>query len=467
MIDDEATICYALERIVQSAGDESRSAASARAALKVLDEGFEARLIFMDVRLPDTRGLELLQNLREKAPEAAIVVMTAHGGYDIAVEAMQAGALDYLVKPVSPEQVRACLERARNLQPRRLNESPGEDKPRPLLIGRSPAIQDIFKNIGILAASDAPLLLEGESGTGKEMVARALHEASGRKGAFEPVDCASLPAELVESELFGHTRGAFTGATEARTGRIRAADKGTLFLDEIGELPLSSQPKLLRFLAEREVSAVGGGSRVSVDCRVIAATNRDLRAEVAAGRFRADLYFRLSVVTVELPPLRQRREDVIELGRHFLRRFQSLDVEKPWSPEVLEVLEKYDWPGNVRELRNALEHAATFARGAQLQLADLPRNLREGRASELHSEAPSATPTDNLEARGRALTRALLDRALGESKPAYAELCALWERWLIDEALSRCDNSRSGAARLLDMNRATLRKRLDDKDDDS
>jgi DNA-binding NtrC family response regulator len=324
-------------------------------------------------------------------------------------------------------------------------------------------MQEVGKRIGAVAGTDVSVLIQGESGTGKELIARAIHAASARReGPFEPIDCAALPPELVESELYGHERGAFTGALKGREGRIRRAHGGTLFLDEVGELPLPAQAKLLRFLAERELSPVGGEGRVAVDVRVIAATNRPLERAVKDGSFREDLFYRLNVFAIHAPPLRERKGDIPDLARRFLARAGrgpggAAPLEP--TPEALALLARHDWPGNVRELRNAVEHASVVARGAALLPEHLPAYIQiAGEAPPVpvaaSSRAPGAPDPDDLAA-------TLLDAAIasGGAAPGRAAL-ERFERALIEVAMRRSRGSISGAARLLGMQRTTVRARL-------
>ncbi len=479
IVDDEAAICWAFRALVEAEGHEPLIAPTAARALEVFERE-RPDLVFLDVRLPDADGIATLRRLKAARPEAAVVIVTALGGFETTVAAMQAGAFDYLVKPVDAAHAREVLRRAVAVAPRGSSQlaPPAPAAPEaaasaapPLLVGRSPAMQELFKRVAAVAPADVPVLIQGESGTGKELVARAIHAASPtrRHGPFEPIDCAALPAELVESELYGHERGAFTGAVRDRIGRVRQAEGGTLFLDEVGELPLPAQAKLLRFLAEREVVAVGGRTRVAVDARIVAATNRPLERAVAAGAFREDLYYRLNVVAIHVPPLRHRREDIPALVERFLR---SGGGAVTISEEALAVLERHDWPGNVRELKNAIDHALALARGPVILPEHLPAHvLRGGAAAPGGTEGPrggegtGAPPAARETGDGahrdlRAIARGLIDRALAEGSPPHAFAIGRLEEALLAEALERAGGSRSAAARLLGINRATLRKRL-------
>lgn len=450
IVDDESTLCFALEQLVTSLGHEACAAATLADARRRLERG-PVDLVLLDIRLPDGDGLTLLDELQERAAPPPVLVMTAHGGLDVAVQAMQRGAFDYLVKPVELDRVRQVLRRAadeaRGDGPARTEPpSPPADSETPL-IGSSRAIQEVFKQIGRVAGRPVTVLIEGESGTGKELVARALHGAGpSAAGPFEPINCAALPAELVESELFGHAAGAFTGADRRREGRIARAAGGTLFLDEISELPLSAQAKLLRFLAEGEIAPVGGSELRRVKTRVLAATNRSLTRDVAAGRFRADLFYRLNVVSIRVPPLRDRLDDLDLLLAHF---GAMTGRELIWD-RVIERLRASPWPGNVRQLRNLVEHVAAVAPGRIVRAEDLPTGL-DGTAGGAEAEETMAARLQRCLAEG------------GEGR-AWEVLVGDFERALATEAVRRCEGSRSAAARMLGVSRATLRKRLPDSD---
>jgi len=433
IVDDDAGVCWALQSLVEGEGHEVALAASLSLARERL-AGADFELAFVDVRLPDGNGLELLE---PSVSGPVMVVMTAHGDLEVAVEAMQRGAFDYLAKPMSPERTRELLGRALAQS----KERPPRQSPATRLVGKSAPMQELYKAIALVAPSASCVLIQGETGSGKELVARSIHALSPRRAmAFETVDCGALPAELLESELYGHERGAFTGAVTARPGRFRRADGGSLFLDEIAELPASAQAKLLRFLAEGTVQPVGGGAPVRVDVRTIVATHVSLEQAVADGRFRRDLFHRIKVLSISLPPLRDRREDLPVLAEHFLAQFES---GKTLSAESQSRLSSHDWPGNVRELRNVLERAHQFTRGAVIHPSDLGELSR--------GEAPS-TAISEL----RAMIAKLLDEA-GECP--WAELTGRVEEALIAEALERA-GSQAGAARMLGVSRTTLRKRL-------
>lgn len=391
-------------------------------------------LVISDWKLPDGDGSELLARLAERHPETGFVMVTAYGTIARAVEAIRAGADDYLAKPFERQALVLALARTlerRRLarENRRLTEEIGERDRLVELVGRSSAMQALYARVGKLAATDATVLLTGESGTGKELAARALHQLSARRARpFVAVNCAAIPENLLESEFFGVERGAFTGADRTRAGRFELAHGGTLFLDEIGELPLALQPKLLRALQEGRITRVGGSREIAVDLRLVAATNRDLAAEAAAGRFRQDLYYRLAVVPLELPALRARREDIPLLVEHFAARSaRRHGVKLPkLGPAVLRRLIEYAWPGNVRELANVVERLVLLAEAGEVREGDLPAEVA-GRPG---------------------------DRAAGDGlfRLPPAGLC--WddhERELLRQALELAAGNRARAARLLDL----------------
>ncbi len=355
-------------------------------------------VVLLDLVMPGRSGLELLEELRERGVRAPVIVLTATNTVSAAVQAMKHGAADFVTKPFELEALRI---KVRNLiekhdlqrEVERLRDEVEDRQQLGRMVGRSTAMRDIFRAVERIARAEATVLVSGESGTGKELVARAIHDLSPRKaGPFIAVNCGAIPSELIESELFGHEKGAFTGAIDRRIGRIESAHKGTLFLDEIGELEPAVQVKLLRALQERTFERVGSSSSISVDVRFVAATNRDLNAEVAAGRFREDLYYRVAVVPVKLPPLRDRREDIRLLAQTFLTRIQASrgsapDSAKKLSAASLGALEGYRWPGNVRELENAIEHGLALCDGDTIELKDLPLSVgRTGQAEALREQ---------------------------------------------------------------------------------
>ncbi len=381
VVDDKENILKLFRKILADGYDVQTASDGARALSLVATGEFD--VVVTDIRMPRAGGFEVLEAVKSRSPSTEVVMMTGHATVEDAVRAMKLGAYDYLVKPFDPDA--AALTVARAVERRRLRDEAASLR-RELegvysfhaLVGKSPGMREVYRQLEQAAALDITVLLGGETGTGKELAARAIHYGSARReGRFVPVNCGALPAELVESELFGHARGAFTGATAARPGLFEEADGGTLFLDEVGELPLAAQVKLNRALQEREIRRVGDNAPVKVDVRVIAATHRDLKAEVQAGRFREDLFYRLHVFPIRLPPLRERLDDVPLLAAHFLEKHARTMRRElgGLEPEALRLLTSYPWPGNVRELENAVERAVAVAAGPALRAADLPPEL--------------------------------------------------------------------------------------------
>jgi DNA-binding NtrC family response regulator len=402
VVDDEVNARTALAELLRDEGYEVETAADAFKALGKL-ESFAPDVVLSDLKMPGMDGIELVRKIQAMEDAPAVVVMTAFGAVQSAVDAMRAGAAEYLTKPLNFDELLVVLTRVFDHQrlrseARRMRQRLSERVARQNIVGASPPMQRVFEVIEQVAPSKATVLLTGESGTGKELVAAAIHERSSRaQGPFVKLHCAALAESLLESELFGHERGAFTGAVARRDGRFLMADGGTLFLDEIGEITPSLQVKLLRFLQEHEFERVGGDQTIRVDVRIIAATNRDLREEVARGRFREDLYYRLNVVNVELPPLRDRKADVPSLSRFFLDRFAKENGKniEGFSPETVELLLAHDWPGNVRELENAIERAVVMATGAIVEPRQLPPAVRPAvKASSSLPPVPGSTLAD-------------------------------------------------------------------------
>ena len=379
LIDDDDSLRRVNEYHLTEAGFRVLTAADGEEGLRLY--ALETpQVVITDIQMPGISGYEVLQQIRAGDGQALVIVITAYGTVEKAVEAMKLGAFDYLTKPFSRDQLRLTVERAlafRGLTEEnvRLRAELSQQIDFSRLVGISEPMQQVFEVVRRVAATEATVLITGESGTGKELIARAIHTGSERReGPFIPVNCAAIPAELLESELFGHLKGAFTGAVKERKGKFELADGGTLFLDEVGELPLELQPKLLRALQEREIEPVGGAPR-RIDVRVVTATNRDLETEMEEGGFREDLYYRLAVIPVHLPALRERRDDIPLLVRHFLGKHGTRE-EVQISDRALAVLADYDWPGNVRELENAVERMLILRRGKVIEEVDLPPRIR-------------------------------------------------------------------------------------------
>jgi two-component system response regulator AtoC len=443
VVDDDPAMRHLLSVILTDRGRESRAVASAQDALREL-ETRDVDLVLTDVRMPGMDGLALLKEIQRLRPDLTVIVMSAYGSQDAAIEAMKAGAYDYVSKPFKRDEVMLVLRKAEERERlarenRRLRSELSEAYRPEALVGPSQAMQEVLRQVRKIAPQKVSVLLEGESGTGKELVARALHELSPRASLpFVAVNCGAIPAELIESELFGHVRGAFTDAIRTKKGLVVEADGGTLFLDEVGELPLALQPKLLRFLQEQEVRPVGDVRSRQVDVRVVAATSRDLARDVAAGRFREDLLYRLDVVRVRLPALRERLDDVPALAAHFLARYARLRPDLPGlalGEDARDALLAHRWPGNVRELEHALERAVVLADGALIHEQDLPDTVR----------APAHPPARTAEGAPDDLSVKRATRALEER--------------LIRAALERTGGNRTRAAELLELSyRALLYK---------
>jgi two-component system nitrogen regulation response regulator GlnG len=456
--DDEDSLRWVLEKGLRQAGYEVTSVADGDSALRAFaDSPFD--LVFLDIRMPGMDGLTALARLRELRSDAHVVVMTAHGTMETAIQAMQRGAYDYLAKPFDIDEVLLLAERAlaaRRLtqEVARLRTSLHEVWEFGALIGRHPRMQEVYKTIGRIAASDVTVLLRGESGTGKELVARAIHHYSRRAGRpFVAVSAAAIPGTLLESELFGHERGAFTDARERKLGKLELAHGGTLFLDEIGDMPSDLQTKLLRALQERTIERVGGTESIRIDVRVLAATNRDLEAMMREGRFREDLFYRLNVVAVNLPPLRERRRDIPLLVEHFLSKHATELGQRGVAPEALDRLVGHDWPGNVRELENVVQRAMVMATSGVI----LPEHLPIGPVSAAASVAVDATLEEIIERKLLECVRGLREHA---SANLYDLMIGLVEKPLLRAVLRETSGNQVRAAQILGINRNTLRKKL-------
>src|SRR5213594_579001 len=382
LIDDEADVQYSFRRIFDSPEIELTTAASGEEGLKLIPN-VRPDLVIMDVRMGGITGLETLRRLRQSDAKLPVIMMTAYGTTQMAIEAMKLGAYDYLLKPFDVPKLKqivfAALKAARDMRQVVSYEPLLESEDYDLgIVGRSEAMQNVFKVIGQLSASDATALITGESGTGKELVARAIYHHSRRSELpFMAINCAAIPENLLVSELFGHEKGAFTGATAQRIGKFEQCDKGTIFLDEIGDMSLATQTKILRVLQSGTFERVGGNQPIKADVRVIAATNKALEQAVAAKQFREDLFYRLNVVRIQIPPVRERPEDIRLLVNYFLKKFAQTQNQRPKSisPEVIRILEHYHWPGNVREPENVIQRATVVAKGDVILLNDLPREV--------------------------------------------------------------------------------------------
>ena len=450
LVDDDASIRWVLERALRQAGMHTTSFEEAESALAALGRA-EPDVLVTDIRMPGRSGLDLLEEIRASRPKLPVIVMTAHSDLESAVAAYQGGAFEYLPKPFDIDQAVELVRRAAT-QSQRSAASAVDSRRIPEMLGHAAAMQEVFRAIGRLSRSSMTVLITGESGTGKELVARALHRHSPRAAKpFIALNTSAFTADLLESELFGHEKGAFTGATELRRGRFEQADGGTLFLDEIGDMSPQLQTRLLRVLAEGEFYRVGGQLPVKVDVRVIAATHQDLEGRVREGLFREDLLHRLNVIRIEVPPLRQRREDIPELLQHYLDvAAMELGVApKTLTEEARASLAAFDWPGNVRQLVNACRRLTVLAAGREIALADIPADLGGGRASQVSSHDWAQSLANWAQARLAAGGPPLLEDAVPE-----------FERTLIREALKAAQGGRQDAAKLLGWGRNTLTRKL-------
>jgi two-component system nitrogen regulation response regulator GlnG len=452
VVDDDESVRWVLEKALRQAGMEARSFDRAEHLLEAIEHG-EPDVLITDVRMPGMSGIALLDRLQSTCPKLPIIVITAHTDLENAVAAYKGGAFEYLPKPFDIDEVIELVRRAarkNGAADAAQTESAGEI---PSMIGQAPAMQEVFRSIGRLAGSSMTVLITGESGTGKELVAQALHEHSPRANKpFVALNTSAIAAELLESELFGHERGSFTGADARRIGRFEQADGGTLFLDEIGDMSPALQTRLLRVLAENEFYRVGGQSSIKVDVRVIAATNQDLARAVKESRFREDLYHRLNVIRINTPPLRQRRADIPLLLKHYLAQSaKELDTPaKSIDADALDALQDYGWPGNVRQLVNATRRLTVTAPGAVITSEDIPKdlggNIPAQRATQEWTRSLASWAEQQVSAEG---AEPLLDKALPEL-----------EKTLIQVAMSKTNGHKKAAAKLLGWGRNTLARKM-------
>ncbi len=455
VIDDEESVLYSFRKVFEGENLSVLTAATGGAGL----EQFATQrpdVVVLDLQLPDGSGLDFFQKIQALDPKRPVIFVTAHGTTETAIEAMKRGAFDYFLKPVDLERLSQVLDRA--LDAARLMNVPavlpmddGEDR----IIGRSPVMQEMCKAIGRVAPQDVNVLILGESGTGKELVSRAIYSNSTRaEKPFLAINCAALPETLLESELFGHEQGAFTGANRRRIGKFEQCHGGTLFLDEIGDMSPSLQAKMLRILQEQRFERLGSNETLQTQVRVLTATNQNLEKLVSEGKFRKDLYFRLKVVTIQVPPLRERLDDVAELAHYFLFRFdRELNLDfRAFTHETLDFLQSYSWPGNVRELQSVIKEAMLKASGHMLPPDALPEYLRQGRSP---LEQPAAPTTSVLDLAG--FLEQLLER--GE-KELYAKVIERVERLLLTRVLRQTHGHQAQASDMLGLNRTTLRTKM-------
>ena len=444
IVDDERSIREACREVAQSLGFTACAADSAEHAFRLLEsQVFDA--VLLDLRLPGANGLEALRRIKEQRPDAVVIVVTGYGTVQSAVQAMKNGAYDYVTKPFSVDELKLLLERVSShlklkSENRLLREKVKSKQGFGGIVGRAPEMEKLYRIIAKAANSVHPVLVLGESGTGKEMVARSIHYSGPfRDKPFIPVDCGSLVPTLIESELFGYVKGAFTGANQSKDGLLSMAEGGTIFLDEVGELPVDLQAKMLRAIQEREIRPVGSTRRIPINVRILAATNRDLELEVTKGTFRRDLYFRLNVLSLRIPPLRERRQDVPLLIGHFMERMaRTSGQEKMLSDEALKAMLAYDWPGNERELENCLERTFAFTSGPLIHTTDLPREIARLPIPE------SANGNGNGNGRGKIIPMAEL------------------EKQTILNTIAELNGDKLQAARLLGIGKTTLYRKLKD-----
>ncbi len=451
LVDDDRSIRWVLEKALQQEQLAVRSFETGDAALTALNRSQPAVLI-TDIRMPGVDGLELLRLVQDRWPDLPVIVITAHSDLDSAVSAYQGGAFEYLPKPFDVDDAVRLVRRALDNRRQSGTLSPPEPEKVPEIIGEAPAMQEVFRAIGRLSTSNINVLINGESGTGKELVASALHRHSPRREKpFIPLNMAAIPRDLMESELFGHEKGAFTGAHSTRQGRFEQANGGTLFLDEIGDMPAELQTRLLRVLADGQFYRVGGHTPIQVDVRIIAATHQNLEARVRQGQFREDLFHRLNVIRIHLPALRERREDIPRLAAHFLAEAASeLNAEcKILRPEVERFLMSLDWPGNVRQLENACRWLTVMANGKEVHMSDLPPELRQdGRPEQVGDDWEQALAQ-------------WANRELAEGRQGLLETALpTFERIMIEAAVRSTGGRRQDAARLLGWGRNTLTRKI-------
>jgi nitrogen regulation protein NR(I) len=472
VIDDDAEIRYSLSRVLSTRKYQVSEAASGEQGVALVKKGPAPDLVFLDVRMGGMGGIEALQHIRSANPRQLVVLMTAFGTAQTAIEAMKYGAFDYVMKPFDPQRVLTLAENA--LKVHADLRAAGDYKPsintedyKEGIVGSSPVMQDVFKVIGQVTASDVTVMITGESGSGKELVARSIWKHSHRATkSFIAVNCAAIPDNLIESELFGHEKGSFTGATSQRIGKFELCDGGTIFLDEIGDMALATQTKILRVLQQGDIQRVGGTETIRVDVRIIAATNKDLEEMVRAKTFREDLYYRLNVVRIKMPPLRDRPEDIpaiVDFCLQILVKQRKARVGKV-APEAMAVLIRHRWPGNVRELENVIYRSAVIAQGDAILVSDLPIEIRGGAEAVAAAPVAEAAAAPGADPKAPAPAAPSLDHALDvvfEQLTAGGQpLLAGLEREMIQRALKAADGDTAAAAKRLGITKAALQKKL-------
>lgn len=462
IVDDEPNVLYLLEKNLRSEAVDVLTAESAKQGIELVKK-HKPDAVVLDVRLPDMSGLDAFNDMREIDSRLPVIIITAHATTETAIEAMKRGAFEYLLKPINLHELQTAVANA--LEVSRLSRVPAVfDQSEPddsattdRIVGVSPAMQRVYKDIGRVAAQDVNVLILGESGTGKELVARAIYQHSRRvRQPFLAINCAAIPEPLLESELFGHEKGAFTGADRRRIGKFEQANQGTIFLDEIGDMAMAIQAKILRLLQDGCFQRVGSNQTIQTDVRVIAATNQNLKEAINQGRFREDLFYRLSVYTIQLPPLRQRMEDLPLLVEHFLRRFSG-PLHKPTASvarETMSLLAQYEWPGNVRELQSAIKYAIVQMTSDVLLPACLPQGI--GGATAENPPAGEWLPATPIDVAGM-----VNDLAESGHEEIYREIHNAVDRIVFDEILRRVEGNQVAASRLLGISRTTLRNKLE------
>ncbi|MBW1860395.1 MAG: sigma-54-dependent Fis family transcriptional regulator [Deltaproteobacteria bacterium] len=457
IVDDDSQLRQSFEKLLTEEGYSVRTAASGETGLDVVRESVPD-LVVIDVRLPGMNGLETFRAMREIEPKLPVIVMTAFGTTDVAIEATKLGAFEYVLKPFEIPDILTLIKQAievgRFMRSRVEIDAAPEIATTEAIVGRSDPMQEVYKAIGRVAQTDATVLIRGESGTGKELVARAIYQHSLRADKpFLVINCVAIPETLLESELFGYEKGAFTGAASRRVGKIQQAHGGTILLDEIGDMPFSIQAKILRLLQEKHIERLGGREAIPVDVRIIAATNRDLEAGLTEGRFREDLYYRLKVVTLWIPPLRDRTEDIPLLADYFLSRFaKEMEIDNPGiEKDAKTLLKNHPWQGNVRELSNTIQKALIFSRGSPISMADISKVLRsEGVVVERDEAAEEAI--------GQWIRNMLIS---GKTRDMFHTLMDRFGRKVVAEALKFTDGNRSRAAEVLAISRPTLLSKIE------
>ncbi len=467
VIDDDEKICWAFDQFLTDEGHRSIIANNAEEGLRKI-QSETPDIVLLDVRLPGMNGLEALKQIKALQPEAIVIVMTAYDNVETTIQAMQLHAFDFIPKPIDLDQVKAIIERATQMQVERSKmpstEFPSAEVELPAqpqehrLVGKSPQMREIYKLIGMIANNTVTVLIEGESGTGKELIAHSIHSNSSRQDKpFIPVNCGALPDDLLESELFGYEAGAFTGASaKGKPGRFELADGGTLFLDEIGNMSSVLQVKLQRALQEQEIERLGGTRPLKVDVRIIAATNQDLAEEVRLGKFREDLYYRFNLLSINLPPLRERAADIPLLIHHFLQ-IVSLELEhnvRGVSPRCLELLQQYDWPGNVRELENTVKSAAVLSRADVILPEHLPPEILNYKGRSQSTQSRLETVLDSV------LEETVRDAVMQARDGLYDEVIDAVDRALIKGVLEEVGDNQTKSAKLLGISRTTLLQKI-------